>query len=223
MLKQIFSNSFPVSREDMVSSSKKLPCGHIFHTACLRSWFQRQQTCPTCRLNILRTPIAVAPVIPAPAVVATNNANDNRAPVANNATTATGTNTSNDNNLNNPPNTNDTNPQVAVNNPFATFLSPTMTPMNFAMPNMPPNAAVPFSGIFPTFPFMPSPYAMPPPAMPPALDTLTDDEIRAMEGTERHHVEERIKVSFFFKFLPFLIFDFCIFITYSYSGIFKHY
>lgn len=39
----------------MVHSSKKLPCGHIFHTACLRSWFQRQQTCPTCRLNILRT------------------------------------------------------------------------------------------------------------------------------------------------------------------------
>lgn len=42
----------------MVNTSKKLPCGHIFHTACLRSWFQRQQTCPTCRLNILRTPNA---------------------------------------------------------------------------------------------------------------------------------------------------------------------
>ena len=40
----------------MVSASKKLPCNHIFHTACLRSWFQRQQTCPTCRLNILRPP-----------------------------------------------------------------------------------------------------------------------------------------------------------------------
>lgn len=38
----------------MINTSKKLPCGHIFHTACLRSWFQRQQTCPTCRLNILR-------------------------------------------------------------------------------------------------------------------------------------------------------------------------
>ena len=37
------------------TASKKLPCNHIFHTSCLRSWFQRQQTCPTCRLNILRT------------------------------------------------------------------------------------------------------------------------------------------------------------------------
>jgi hypothetical protein len=33
---------------------KKLPCDHIFHKNCLRSWFQRQQTCPTCRTSILR-------------------------------------------------------------------------------------------------------------------------------------------------------------------------
>ncbi|XP_077264660.1 septin interacting protein 3 [Temnothorax americanus] len=42
-----------ICREEMVTASKKLPCNHIFHTACLRNWFQRQQTCPTCRLNIL--------------------------------------------------------------------------------------------------------------------------------------------------------------------------
>ncbi|KAK7870929.1 hypothetical protein R5R35_012152 [Gryllus longicercus] len=47
-----------ICREEMVTASKKLPCNHIFHTSCLRSWFQRQQTCPTCRLNILRTPTA---------------------------------------------------------------------------------------------------------------------------------------------------------------------
>ncbi len=35
-------------------SIKKLPCDHIFHKSCLRSWFQRQQTCPTCRTSILR-------------------------------------------------------------------------------------------------------------------------------------------------------------------------
>ncbi|ORZ40598.1 hypothetical protein BCR44DRAFT_1386347, partial [Catenaria anguillulae PL171] len=26
---------------------KKLPCGHIFHFGCMRSWLERQQTCPT--------------------------------------------------------------------------------------------------------------------------------------------------------------------------------
>lgn len=56
-----------ICREDMVNHSKKLPCGHIFHTTCLRSWFQRQQTCPTCRLNILRTPTVNSTAIPRPA------------------------------------------------------------------------------------------------------------------------------------------------------------
>lgn len=42
-----------ICREEMVSRCKKLPCNHIFHTACLQSWFQRQQTCPTCRMDIL--------------------------------------------------------------------------------------------------------------------------------------------------------------------------
>ncbi len=37
----------------MVLHCKKLPCNHIFHTNCLRSWFQRQHTCPTCRLDVL--------------------------------------------------------------------------------------------------------------------------------------------------------------------------
>lgn len=45
-----------ICREEMVGNgtSKKLPCNHIFHVTCLRSWFQRQQTCPTCRMDILR-------------------------------------------------------------------------------------------------------------------------------------------------------------------------
>jgi len=32
---------------------KKLPCGHIFHFYCLRSWLERQQSCPTCRRTVL--------------------------------------------------------------------------------------------------------------------------------------------------------------------------
>lgn len=47
-----------ICREEMTGNgtSKKLPCNHIFHVSCLRSWFQRQQTCPTCRMDILRIP-----------------------------------------------------------------------------------------------------------------------------------------------------------------------
>ena len=35
--------------------TKKLPCGHILHFACLRSWLERQQNCPTCRRPVLMT------------------------------------------------------------------------------------------------------------------------------------------------------------------------
>ena len=34
---------------------KKLPCGHILHFSCLRSWLERQQICPTCRRPVLPT------------------------------------------------------------------------------------------------------------------------------------------------------------------------
>ncbi|PAA81889.1 hypothetical protein BOX15_Mlig032555g1 [Macrostomum lignano] len=45
-----------ICREEMLPDTgcKKLPCGHMFHSNCLRSWFQRQQTCPTCRMDVLR-------------------------------------------------------------------------------------------------------------------------------------------------------------------------
>ncbi|KAE8151076.1 hypothetical protein BDV25DRAFT_153319 [Aspergillus avenaceus] len=35
---------------------KKLPCGHILHFACLRSWLERQQNCPTCRRPVIAPP-----------------------------------------------------------------------------------------------------------------------------------------------------------------------
>ena len=38
---------------------KKLPCGHILHFACLRSWLERQQICPTCRRPVLAVSTAV--------------------------------------------------------------------------------------------------------------------------------------------------------------------
>ncbi|KAL4074300.1 hypothetical protein V8B97DRAFT_1930850 [Scleroderma yunnanense] len=38
------------------TTPKKLPCGHIFHFYCLRSWLERQQSCPTCRRSVLDSP-----------------------------------------------------------------------------------------------------------------------------------------------------------------------
>lgn len=34
---------------------KKLPCGHVLHFSCLRSWLERQQICPTCRANVVQS------------------------------------------------------------------------------------------------------------------------------------------------------------------------
>ncbi|XP_067400073.1 E3 ubiquitin-protein ligase synoviolin isoform X1 [Emydura macquarii macquarii] len=51
---QAMDNVCIICREEMVMGAKRLPCNHIFHTSCLRSWFQRQQTCPTCRMDVLR-------------------------------------------------------------------------------------------------------------------------------------------------------------------------
>ncbi|KAK9477859.1 hypothetical protein V1514DRAFT_332695 [Lipomyces japonicus] len=32
---------------------KRLPCGHVLHYGCLKSWLERQQRCPTCRRPVL--------------------------------------------------------------------------------------------------------------------------------------------------------------------------
>ncbi|TXT10974.1 hypothetical protein VHUM_01725 [Vanrija humicola] len=47
---------------------KKLVCGHIFHFHCLRTWLERQQSCPTCRRDVLNlTPVNRPPgAVPVP-------------------------------------------------------------------------------------------------------------------------------------------------------------
>jgi len=45
-----------VCREEM-REAKKLPCGHILHLHCLRSWLERQQVCPICRTPVLQEEI----------------------------------------------------------------------------------------------------------------------------------------------------------------------
>ncbi|KAF5198518.1 Erad-associated e3 ubiquitin-protein ligase hrd1a [Thalictrum thalictroides] len=43
-----------ICREEMITA-KKLICGHLFHVHCLRSWLERQHTCPTCRALVVPT------------------------------------------------------------------------------------------------------------------------------------------------------------------------
>lgn len=177
---QAADNVCIICREEMTSASKKLPCNHIFHTSCLRSWFQRQQTCPTCRLNILRT---------------TTNNNNNARPAAEQRPAPQ-----------NPQNA-FVNPFVIGPNPFEMFNQQNLRnlPQMAEIPNQQQpatNAAGPGTStqqpqtnvpplLFPQFPFIPF---LPPPPLPPQnLSTLSPEELQRMEGNERENVEARIQ------------------------------
>ncbi|PVD25557.1 hypothetical protein C0Q70_13213 [Pomacea canaliculata] len=178
-----------ICREEMTQSSKKLPCNHIFHTSCLRSWFQRQQTCPTCRLDVLRMPrpsatpaAAAAATAAAPPIAQANNApqqlfqNFNGmfggfpyawppVPPAH---------------ANGQPGAQ---PQQGTQQSVPSAGGTTTSANNNTTPAAPgsPPPFPPFSHLCPCFP--------PPPAN---LGGLSDSELRSMEGTERANVEARI-------------------------------
>lgn len=166
---QAADNVCIICREEMTTSSKKLPCNHIFHTACLRSWFQRQQTCPTCRLNILRNP-ATARAEPRPQAQPMPN------PFAG------------------PPFVFQPliNPMPDLNQGAAAQPPPTAPPTSTSQIPTQQGPVPPF--VLP--PFMPFPFLpfMSPPPMPPSnLASLSTEELRRMEGNEREHVEARIR------------------------------
>lgn len=37
---------------DRMEAARKLPCGHLFHNSCLRSWLEQDTSCPTCRMSL---------------------------------------------------------------------------------------------------------------------------------------------------------------------------
>lgn len=37
---------------DSMQAARRLPCGHLFHNSCLRSWLEQDTSCPTCRMSL---------------------------------------------------------------------------------------------------------------------------------------------------------------------------
>ncbi|KAJ2064374.1 hypothetical protein GGI17_001080 [Coemansia sp. S146] len=46
-----FNDRCSICRE-VLMTAKKLPCDHLFHRSCLRSWLVRHLSCPTCRVTL---------------------------------------------------------------------------------------------------------------------------------------------------------------------------
>ncbi|BFZ19181.1 hypothetical protein BsWGS_22220 [Bradybaena similaris] len=40
---------------EKMSAARRLPCGHLFHNSCLRSWLEQDTSCPTCRTTLSGT------------------------------------------------------------------------------------------------------------------------------------------------------------------------
>ncbi|XP_059811125.1 E3 ubiquitin-protein ligase synoviolin isoform X2 [Hypanus sabinus] len=215
---QLTDNVCIICREEMVTGAKRLPCNHIFHTSCLRSWFQRQQTCPTCRMDVLRTTLPAqtpapppaqpqAPIVPQqpnlppgmmppfppglfPFWPPVANLGQNFFPQAPGAA----------------PNTPQPGPSApsgsdTQSNAANGDTSRASEPAARTGLEPPPLGAIPgfpFSlPPFPSAPWMgmpPPPFAMPPMPMPPSgFAGLTEEELRAMEGQERQNLEARLQ------------------------------
>ncbi|XP_067119818.1 E3 ubiquitin-protein ligase synoviolin A [Centruroides vittatus] len=176
-----------ICREEMTGggSSKKLPCNHIFHATCLRSWFQRQQTCPTCRMDVLRVATPTSTNVP--------NANAPPAPQEQ-------------------PQPQPPQPPPFMNwpgtMPFPFWMpqqqqqqqqqqtaatgettqeTPSTSGSNTSRSNNQP------SSFIPPFPFLPFFIPPPPPAPATDLKRLSLEELQNMEGHERENVEARIQ------------------------------
>lgn len=205
---QAVDNICIICRDEMVTGAKRLPCSHIFHTSCLRSWFQRQQTCPTCRMDVLHA------TVPAQSQQAPEQ--QEQAPQ--------------------PPIPQAPHFPQGMLPPFPPGMFPMWPPMGpfppvpgVQVPNNPPDAdsatAAPTTtastsragdaagantwtmdgtaaGSVPGFPFpppwmgmpMPPPFGFPPMPVPPAgFAGLTDEELHSMEGHERQNLEARLQ------------------------------
>ncbi|XP_019625586.1 PREDICTED: E3 ubiquitin-protein ligase synoviolin-like [Branchiostoma belcheri] len=204
-----------ICREEMVTASKKLPCNHIFHTSCLRSWFQRQQTCPTCRMDVLRAPPPqqnptpqpppapqppqqIPPVFPGFPMWPPPHVHPGQVPqVPPQTPPAAGTSQAAAST------TAATQPAAAA--PGSTAPAMTTGPPGSPLPTVaglppfppPPPHGAPMPGLPPPF-MMPPGFFVPPPFVPPPMPSpnysgMTEEELRAMEGQERQHLVARVE------------------------------
>ncbi|XP_050689049.1 E3 ubiquitin-protein ligase synoviolin B-like isoform X1 [Eriocheir sinensis] len=225
-----------ICREEMLTGAKKLPCGHIFHASCLRSWFQRQQTCPTCRMDILRQPPPNGPLgqaAPQPQAPRPQPQQQPQPPpqpqpqpqpqgpqqIQNPferlyggfpmplgpmpggmppfpfaaqpqpqqqqpATTTQATGDGGSSSSTSP--TSNTTSSTTSSSSSSSSTTSTTTTTTTSMPAPPLGMMPPF------FPFLP--FNIPPPRPPPNFSAMSEEEVRRMEGSERQHVEARIRV-----------------------------
>nr|XP_061793444.1 E3 ubiquitin-protein ligase synoviolin-like isoform X1 [Nerophis lumbriciformis] len=211
---QASDNVCIICREEMVTGAKKLPCNHIFHSSCLRSWFQRQQTCPTCRMDVLRasnnnqtpTPAQAPPpaqAAPAPAAQPANvppgmlpgfppglfpfwGPFPPVPPPAAAAPGATNVPQGNTEAVQAAGTSQSTSPGADT----ATAATPGSTIPGFPFSIPPPP--------FPTAPWLPMPPPPPPfmssmPPPPPSLSQLSEDELRELEAEGRRGLEARLQ------------------------------
>ncbi|KAL0973706.1 hypothetical protein UPYG_G00209860 [Umbra pygmaea] len=209
---QTSDNVCIICREEMVTGAKKLPCNHIFHSSCLRSWFQRQQTCPTCRMDVLRasnpnaTPApAQAPAAAAPANAPVPGPPGNVAPGGMphfppglfpfwgpfpGAAPAAGAPLAPD--APQAPETSQAQGAGAAHSSGASNVggAPGGSMPGFPFPSFPPP-------LFPSAPWLPMPppppfaSSMPPP--PPSLSTMSEAELRELEQEGRRGLEARLQ------------------------------
>ncbi|CAG8606426.1 3530_t:CDS:10 [Ambispora gerdemannii] len=159
---------------------KKLPCGHIFHFHCLRSWLERQQSCPTCRRPVLEAPPTQQPpqqaARPGPVPLGANFPQGYFA-----------------------------NPMPG----FMVFPPPAMQPntdnqsdstaASHTSTNIEERMTNDIPGLIPLFPTLHGRYSTGPPNLgngnpPPTLDHLSEEQIRLLETETREALSERIRI-----------------------------
>ncbi|NWI44708.1 SYVNB ligase, partial [Picathartes gymnocephalus] len=214
---QAMDNVCIICREEMVTGAKRLPCNHIFHTSCLRSWFQRQQTCPTCRMDVLRAslPAQPPPEPPEPAPAPAPAPQPHNCPGGSLGCCHGGVSTRDTPPWEFPPvpppagTSRPCHPQHAIPavpsrrsragddgsrwEPMGAAAFPALS-SSLSPPAVPQGILPPFPpGMFPFWP-PPAAAGVPPMPVPPAgFAGLTEEELRAMEGHERQHLEARLQ------------------------------